>query len=82
MNIRLLDKNTNKPIPGVEWSCAEYEGRLLLNMCNYDWENTYDVKIVVNGQEISAVRDLINEKEAGGTYRLESHVPALLELLK
>ncbi|MBP3962481.1 S-layer homology domain-containing protein [Paenibacillus lignilyticus] len=64
MEVVLKDKATGQPIDGVEWLSTEYNGKLLINIANYDPTTaSKTISIEVNGKPAGTAAELIN----GGT---------------
>ena len=64
MNVVLRDKATGAIVHGVEWQSAVYNGKLLIDIANYDTSvASKTVSIEVNGRPAGTASELIN----GGT---------------
>ncbi|SFT04280.1 S-layer homology domain-containing protein [Paenibacillus sp. BC26] len=61
MNVVLKDKATGEPIDGVEWLSTNYNGKLLINIANYDPTTaSKTITIEVNGKAVGNAQELIN----------------------
>ncbi|SDX70087.1 beta-galactosidase [Paenibacillus sp. CF384] len=61
LNVVLKDKVTGEVIDGVEWLSTSFEGKLLINIANYDPTTaSKTIKIEVNGKAAGNARELIN----------------------
>jgi len=56
-DIVLTDENGNA-LDGVEWSYAEYNGQYLVNILNYDFEDTKAFRVFCKGKEVTSLREL------------------------
>ena len=57
-DVILLDAVTGEKVDGVEWAYIEHEGKMLVNMSNYDKKNSKTVKIVYQGEEVKSFTEL------------------------
>ncbi|MBO5059933.1 MAG: beta-galactosidase [Clostridia bacterium] len=65
----------------VEISSAVVDGRLIINLCNYETEGSKTVKLSYNGTDVGTCRDLIsNTQYSGSTVTLEALKPVMLEV--
>ena len=46
MNVVVKDKSTGKTVENVEWITAEHNGKTLISLFNYDYENEPEVEIL------------------------------------
>lgn len=78
--IRIVDADTGETSWEVEWQSVDYNGKNLVNICNYDWNNTKTVYIEKNGKKITELSELINGAALNedGTYTLEPYTPKLV----
>ena len=73
-NLSRLYGPDGKIVNDVDIRSAEYEGAKLLNLCNYNWNETKTVKLE------GRARDLISGAEYESEITLSPFVPVLLEL--
>lgn len=78
----LVDTQTGKKVENVEWSCVEYDGKMLLNIMNYDKLNDYTVKVMYNGKEVTDFLELRSMKSMQGTIPANTNQPLLLQFDK
>lgn len=78
-DVVLIDDADGKEANGIEWRVAVRGGKTLLNMVNYTVA-AKTVRIVKNGQPVTAFRDRIGEKDLQfDTVKLEPITPWLIE---
>ena len=68
----LIDKATNQPVNAVEWRSTQYQDKMLVNICNYEWGKTKYVDVLINGKKMGSLQDLISNKNMGSA-KLELH---------
>lgn len=81
----LVDAATGEALDNVEWSYAEYNGKMIVNIVNYDMENDKDIKLYYNGVEIKNLTELRSgAKTDTGVLTAESVKPIFVsfDLLK
>ena len=79
-NVALTDVKTGKPVIETEWFGTEFDGRTIINMCNFDWNNTPTVKISIGGRDCGAMVDLITGEAFHGTVALKPYEPRLIQV--
>lgn len=72
LDVKVIDNETGKPVFGVEINETVYEGKHLINMCNYYDNTVKNVSIYINGEEIVSATDKIAE-EPIDTTSIELH---------
>jgi hypothetical protein len=79
--VMLMDNAANSPVYGVEWLSVEYNGKLLTNVCNYEWGDSKSVSIFINGRQAGSAFDLITGVVLnGGNIKLAPFTPVLLDI--
>ena len=77
--VTLKDRNTGVPVYGVEWLCAGYNGKLLINICNYEWGGGKSVAVLVDGKSAgNAVNLITGDIVSLGSLELAPYTPVLL----
>jgi len=79
-NVALTDVKTGKPVAETEWFETEHDGKIIINMCSFDWNNTPTVKISIDGKDCGAMMDLISGESFSGTVTLKPFVPRLIQV--
>lgn len=80
LQVELTDAQTGETVSNVEWRTSVYEGRLLLNVANYNWQ-AKQVNILLNGQAPESIQELIQGKILGASaVTLAPFAPLLLDL--
>lgn len=83
--VMLTDAN-GRDLKNVEWWATEYNGKTLVNICSYNWDNydpwnkITDIKINVDGKPAALGKDLITGEEFNGTIGIQPYIPRLIEL--
>ena len=73
------DADTGEIAEGIEWTYAEYGGGYVVNVLNYDYEQSKNIKIEVNGKEVKLMTDLRSgSKSESGVIEAEALSPMLL----
>ncbi len=71
----IIDVSSNTAVKNVEWTKAEYNGKTLIALCNYNGENK---TVCIGG--VTGSRELRSGKTYTDTITLEPYKPILLEL--
>jgi hypothetical protein len=79
-NVALTDVKTGRPVAETEWFEAEYEGKTIINMCSFDWNNTPTVKVSIDGKDCGAMADLITGESFDGSVPLKPFTPRLMRV--
>jgi len=76
----LVDAATGKLLDSmVEWQYAEKDGKMLLNILNYDTANVYEVKVLYRGEEVQQFKDLRENETLGNVLTLKTYQPLFVE---
>ncbi|MCL2810124.1 MAG: hypothetical protein FWD24_08715, partial [Treponema sp.] len=76
----LTDRNTAEPVYGVSYQSVTYNGRLHINICNYEW-NDKNISISVNGRPAGNAIDLITGNIVNSAnIELKPFTPILLRI--
>jgi len=81
-DVVLVDTETGETVDMVEWSCAEYNDKYIVNILNYEWEKEKIVKIVYKGSEINSFIERRNETNYEKTITVTPFEPILIEFSK
>ena len=77
--IMLMEGDT--PVYDVEWTWVVYKGELLLNICNYKYDEDKTVKLLINGATVGRCTELITNKSVDTEeLTLKTNVPMLLKV--
>lgn len=63
----------------LEWNVAEYNGKILVNICNYSPNDIEGLRIVYNGKNF-ILKDLIADENIDNNFTAKSYVPMLISL--
>lgn len=78
IDIWLRDKATGKPVYYNEWRAVEYEGKTLVNLCNYDWHNEPEIEIMRGDKVLTVTEELRESKDMNAvSLKPASYVPRL-----
>ena len=77
--VRVTDSLFND-MNSVEWQWAYDGDDLIVNISNYSWEDISGAKILVDGNPVSDMIDLITGEELESTMTLGAHVPKLIRV--
>jgi len=79
--ITVRDNKTRRLVNGVEWQSAEYEKRLLVNICSYDWSGNKSIGIFAGNRPVGNVKELISGNTINAdNIELPPFSPILLEI--
>ncbi|MBR5152163.1 MAG: beta-galactosidase [Clostridia bacterium] len=77
--VQVVDAETGGKLNNVEWSYAEYEGKTVVNITNFDYEKKANIKILYQGKEVTKFTELRSMEEIDGTYTLLPLRPIFVE---
>jgi hypothetical protein len=78
-NVTLWDNNTGNPVSGVEWLSTECNGKLLINICNYEWGDSKSVSVLIYDKPSGNVQELISGNVIdAANIELVPYTPVLL----
>ncbi len=78
--VRLVDARTNETVYDVEWECVDYNGDLLININNYDWNDTKEIYIEVNGKKADTFTELRSKSDMAGAMTVNPYQPVLVRV--
>ena len=83
----LIDSETGKKLRNAEWQWTEFEdingeSGMLINMSNYDWNNSKTVKLYIDGNLVENEFELRSNKAIASEFVLESFSPILIKVVK
>lgn len=77
-DVYLIDDSGNR-VYSCEIRFAEYKGNMIVNICNYDWDNPLEnVSVYYKGSKVEIMTELISATEIAGSVTLNPHEPLLL----
>ena len=77
----LIDTKTGDRVRDVEYEYAVHNGSLVLNMVNYSYdEEPKNVKVFVDGQEITQMYNLRREYQMSGDVELQRYQPVFVRI--
>lgn len=75
----VLHNKTGKVISGCEWRVTEYNGNMLVMVCNTTLNDPVEgATLLCDGKQITDAVDLISGEAVGSTFTLEPYKPMLL----
>ena len=81
--VSVTDRATGADIYGVEYTAAEKDGKILVNLCNYEYDTLKYVDVRYEGTVVGALTELRSMTEAdGGGIVLYPYHPILIEFDK
>lgn len=60
--VKLIDKETGDPAYGISYTWVKENGSVLVNICNYDYENAKNVAVYYNGKPVESGTELRSMK--------------------
>ena len=76
--VEILDADTGKLCNDIEYTPAIYDGKLIINICNYG-ENV-DVSVYIADKKVGKSVELRSMTEQGEKIKLKKYIPILLEM--
>lgn len=74
----LTDAETDEHVSDTEWTYAEFNGGLLVNICSYDLGGDKEIEIKVNGSAVQGAKELRSGEELGEVILLKPYEPILV----
>ena len=78
--VELVYADTGKAVSGVDWTWTEFEGNILVNMCNYLRNDLSNIQVKLDGNVVESATDLISGDNCGNSFELQEMTPVLLEV--
>lgn len=78
--VRVVYADTGYDVDMVEYIYTNYNGKLLLNLCLYDWTDDQNIKVLINGEPVTSSLELRSMETMGETIELKTHEPILLQI--
>ena len=77
-DVEIIDKTTGKRAADVEYTSVDYNGKKLINICNYDWNGDKSIRLRINGEDVETARELRSDEYVSGSMTLKSYKPVLV----
>lgn len=78
--VEVLDAETNKPVDYVEYNVGVHDGKVLVNLVNYNKEDI-KVNIYINSELVTKAKELRSDEEVDvNGITLEKYIPILLSV--
>ena len=81
-DVVLVNAENGENIDNIEWSYAEYNGKVIVNIVNYDKEKDITVKVMYNGNEVKNFDELREMKLNNSLITLKPYQPVLISFNK
>lgn len=79
--VRVVDADTGELSKNVEWQSAFYNGKLLVNVCNFgDYDDIKKLNVYVRGKKVNTMKELRFNQTLGDTLALDPGKPLLLQI--
>lgn len=78
--ILVVDAETGERVRDTEWTSAEYNGKLIVNICNYTFDMPKTVKIIADGLTVQKSTELRSGTQSGETFVIKPCESALVEI--
>ncbi len=80
LRVEVTDTETGLPAKEVEYNYAEYNGNMIINLLNYTYDKTKNLKITVDGKQVDSAKELRTLTGVGSDIAIEPYVPILLKV--
>lgn len=79
-DVEIIDNATGKPARDVEFLAEKINSGVLINICNYDWDNDKNISIYIDGKKVeSKMTELRSEKALNPDFDIASYQPVLIK---
>lgn len=78
--VRVVDATTGETVDNVEWLHGTKDGKIYVNINNYNIDMPLNIKVEIEGQVITASKELRSQTAQGEVITLEPYSPILLEI--
>lgn len=78
--VALVDAETGKRVLNTEWTSAEYNGKTLVNICNFTFDTPKRVKLVIDGKTVNSSVNLRTGENFGAVFTVNPCTPILLSV--
>lgn len=81
-HVQLVDADTGEPIYNTDYFATTFNGKLLVQVSYYAKiaEGTKNIKVLVNGESVAQMKDLISGKNYNDSFTIEPISAVLLEI--
>lgn len=80
MDIELIDADTGEKCNEVAYLGTQYDGKTIINLCNYSWDGKKNVDIYIKGKRVETMKELRNDVIVNGSISLDTYAPVLVEI--
>ncbi len=79
--VKVVDAETGKTPKNLEWTSGYYNGKLLVNICNYgDYDDIMKLNVYVRGQKVERMKELRFSQSLSDVVTVDAGKPVLLEI--
>lgn len=79
--VKVVDANTGETPKNLEWTSGYYNGKLIVNICNYgDYDNIMNLNVYVRGKKTEKMKELRFNQSLGDIVSVDAGKPVLLEI--
>ena len=78
--VLVVDAETGERVRDTEWTYADYNGKLIVNICNYTFDSPKTVKLIVDGSTVSKSKELRSGDENGESFVIKPCDSSLIEV--
>lgn len=78
-HIKVINTQTGEEINKADYIYTEYNGKIILNICRYEWGDDVEVRIEKDGVPVQNVIDLRKAEKADATITLSEYKPVFVE---
>ena len=78
-DVVLVNAETGEKLDNIEWSYAEYEGKIVMTTTNFDTEKTIPIKIQYKGKDVPVFTQMRTMEQINGSYVLEPFKPIFIQ---
>lgn len=84
--VELIDTKTGEKVHNVEYQSVEFkdingESGVLINIGNYDWNNSKEVKLYIDGKLVEKPFELRSNKQLDSKFTIESYTPIFIKVV-
>ena len=80
--VTLQDAKTGAALEDVEWAYAEYNGKILVNVMNYDEMENKEIQVLYEGKPVESLTELRSNVPVNGSVTAYIYQPILLQFEK
>ncbi len=82
IKVAVKDAKTGERLKNIDCVWTEYDGKYIVNICNYDWEETKYAVIETESKQAENMTDLLELSDIHNEIELKPYIPVMVAIEK